>query len=103
MNTYGSSIADYLINNRNSTDNFSVDSFFMLSRSLSNNDLNILEVIYILSTKTSICKWKDFVLSLQLISIQYIFLPLSSIPFINNIYIFINLNLALLSKVRKVR
>lgn len=68
-NAYGSSIAEHLINSHNCATSFSVDSFTILSKSHSNYHLEMLDAIYILSLMSSLCKQKDFVLDLQLISI----------------------------------
>ena len=46
-NAYGSSIAEHLIDNRNCTENFSVDLILILNKSHSSFQLKILETIYI--------------------------------------------------------
>ena len=48
-NTYGSSIADYLVNNRKYANEFSVDLFSILSKAHSPFHLKILEILYIRS------------------------------------------------------
>lgn len=68
-NTYNSSIAEHLINSHNCSVNFSGDAFTILSKSHSNYQLKVLETIYILSLKPPLCKQKDFILGLQLITV----------------------------------
>ena len=46
-NTYGSAIAEHLINNRESASTYSADLFTILSRSHSDFHLKVLETIYI--------------------------------------------------------
>ena len=55
-NTYGSSIAEHLIDNRDCASSYSEDLFTILSRSHSDFHLKVLETIYILSHKQSLCK-----------------------------------------------
>ena len=47
--TYGSSIAEHLINNRDSASSYSADLFTILSRSHSDFHLEVLETIHILT------------------------------------------------------
>ena len=58
-NTYGSAIVEHLINNCDSASSYSVDLFAILSKSHSDFHLKVLETIYILSHKPSLCKQRD--------------------------------------------
>ena len=55
-NTYGFSIAEQLINNRDCTEKFSVDFFSVLSKQHSSFHLKVLETIHILSGRLSLFK-----------------------------------------------
>ena len=68
-NTYGSSIAEYLINNRDCASSYSEDLFTILSRSHSDFHLKVLETIHILTHKPSFCKQGECLLGLHLITI----------------------------------
>ena len=68
-NTYRSSIAEHLINNRNCVLFYSADLFTILSKSHSDYHLKVLETIHILTHKPSLCKQKECLLSQNLISI----------------------------------
>ena len=68
-NTYGSSIAEYLTNNRSCTEKFTVDFFSVLSKSQSSFNLKVLETIHILPGRPSLCKQRTCLLGLNIISI----------------------------------
>ena len=68
-NTYGSAIAEHLINNRDCVSSFSVDLFTILSRFHSDFHLKVLETIYILTHKPSLCKQRECLLGLNAITI----------------------------------
>ena len=68
-NTYGSSIAEHLINNSNCASSYCVDFLTILSKSHSDYHLKILETIHILNHKPSLCKQRECLLGLNLISI----------------------------------
>ena len=67
-NTYGSLIAEHLINNHDCA-KFSVDFFFVLNKSHSSFHLKVLETIHILSGRPSFCKQRECLLGLNIISI----------------------------------
>ena len=69
INTYWYSIAEHLINNRNSAASNNSDLFTILSKSHSDYRLKVLETIHILCHKPSLCKQKECLLCLNLISI----------------------------------
>ena len=68
-NTYESSIAGHLINNRDCASSYSVDLFTILSRSHSDFHLKVLETIYILTHKPFLCKQRECLLDFNLITI----------------------------------
>ena len=68
-NTYGSSIAEYLINNRNCSSFFNADLFTILSKCHSDDHRKVLETIHILTHKPSLCRQGECLLGLNLISI----------------------------------
>ena len=61
-NTYGSSIAENLIDNRDCTEKFSLECFSIESKSHSIIYLNLLGTIYILSSRPSLGKLRDLIL-----------------------------------------
>ena len=65
-NTYGSSIAEHLINNR---DCASVDLFIILSRYHSDSHLKVLGTIHILTHKPCLCNQSECLLDLNFITI----------------------------------
>ena len=67
-NTYGSAIAERLINNHDCTSTYSVDLFTILSRSPSDFHLKVLETIYISTHKPSLCKQRECLLGLNAIT-----------------------------------
>ena len=68
-NTYESSIVEHLINNHNCASSDSAVLFSILSKSHSDYLLKVLETIYILTHKPSLCKQKENLLGLNLNSI----------------------------------
>ena len=70
-NTYGSSISEHLINNRNCTSFYCADLFTSLSKSYSDYHLKVLEAIHILTHKPSLCKQRECLLGLNLSTIWY--------------------------------
>ena len=68
-NTYGSAIAEHLINNLECASTYSADLFTILSRSHSDFHLKVLETIYTLTHKPSLCKQRECLLGLNLIAI----------------------------------
>ena len=68
-NTYGSAIAEHLINNRDCASTYSADLLTILSRSHSDFHLKMLETIYILTHKPSLCKQRECLLGLNVITI----------------------------------
>ena len=68
-NSYGSAIAENLINNRDCASSQSADLFTILSRSHSDFNLKVLETIHILTHKPSLCKQRACLLGLNLITI----------------------------------
>ena len=70
-NTYGSSIAENLINNCDCAVNFSVDLFSILSKSHSSFHLKVFETIFIfiLSGRHSLCLQRECLLGLNIIFI----------------------------------
>ena len=68
-NTYRSSIAEHLINNCNCASSNSVDLFTILRKSHSDYHLKVLETIHIFTHKLSLCKQRECLLGLNLISI----------------------------------
>ena len=68
-NTYGSAIAEYLINNCDCALSYSADLFTILSRSHSDFHLKVLETIHILTHKLSLCKQRECLLGLNSITI----------------------------------
>ena len=68
-NTYGSAIAEHLINNRDCASTYSADLFTILSRSHSDLYLKVLEAVYILTHKPSLCKQRQCLLGLNVITI----------------------------------
>ena len=69
--TYGSSIAEYVFNNRECAEKFSVDLFSKLSNSLSSFHLKVFETVHILSSRPSLCKQRKCLLGLNTISIVF--------------------------------
>ena len=70
-NTYRSSIAEHIINNRNCASSYRVDLFTILSKSHSDFHLKVLETIHILTHKPSLCKQRECLLDLNLITIWF--------------------------------
>ena len=68
-NKYESSIAEHRINNRDCASSYSADLFTILSRSHSDFHLKVLETIHISTYKPSLCKQKECLLGLNLITI----------------------------------
>ena len=68
-NTYGFAIAEYLIDNCEYASTYSADLFTILSRSHSDFYLKVLETIYILTHKPSLCKQRQCLLALNVITI----------------------------------
>ena len=68
-NIYGSSVVEHLINNRDCASSNSADLFIILSRSHSDFHLKVLETIHILTHKPSLCKQRECLLGLNLITI----------------------------------
>ena len=68
-NTHGSAIAEHLINNRECASTYSADLFTILSRYHSDFHLKVLETIYILIHKPSLCKQREYLLGLDIITI----------------------------------
>ena len=69
VNTSGSSIADYMINRRECVADFNVDRFSILSRSHSIFHLKVLETLYVRSLQPPLCKQRDCLLGLNVISL----------------------------------
>ena len=67
-NTYGSVIAKHLINNRECASTYSADLFTIFSWSPSDFYLKVLETIYILTHKPSLCKQRECLLGLNVIT-----------------------------------
>ena len=63
-NTHGSAIAEHIINNRECADLFTI-----LSRSHSDFHHKVLETMYILTHKSSICKQRECLLGLNVITV----------------------------------
>ena len=68
-NTSGSSIAEHMINSRECVADFNVDRFSILSRSNSLFHLKVLETLYVRSLQPSLCKQRDCLLGLNVISL----------------------------------
>ena len=68
-NSYGSAIAENLINNHDCASSYSVDLFTILSRPHSHFHLKVLETLHILTHKPSLCKQRESLLCLNLITI----------------------------------
>ena len=68
-NTYGSSIAEHLINNCDCGKTFHVDLFSILRKSHSSFHLKVLETVHILSGRPSLCKQREYLLGLNIILI----------------------------------
>ena len=68
-NTSGSSIAEHIINSRECVADFNVDRFSILSRSHSIFHLKVLETLYVRYLQPSLCKQKDCLLELNVISL----------------------------------
>ena len=68
-NTSGSSIAEHMINSRECIADFNVDWFSILSRSHSLFHLKVLENLYVRSLQPSLCKQRDCLLGLNVISL----------------------------------
>ena len=64
-------IAEHLINNRDCASSYSVDLLTILSGSHSHFRLKILETIHILTHKPSLCKQRECLLGLNLITIEH--------------------------------
>ena len=91
-NTSRSSIAEHMINSRECVAEFNVDRFSILSRSHSIFHPKLLETLYVRSLQPSLCKQRDCLLELNVISLWpsvhlYYYLPL--IVFFG--YIFLNI------------
>ena len=69
VNTSGSSIAEHMINSRECAADFNVDQFSILSRSHSIFHLKVLETLYTRSLQPSLCKQRDYLLGLNVISL----------------------------------
>ena len=83
-NIHGSAIAEHLIKNCDCASSYSANLFTILSRSHSDFHLKVLETIHILTHKPSLCKQRECLLGLDLITIQHypprhIFLTLQSL------------------------
>ena len=68
-NTSGSSIAEHMINSRECVADFNVDWFSILSQSHLIFHLKVLETLYIRSLQPSLCKQRDCLLGLNVISL----------------------------------
>ena len=68
-NTYGSTIAEYLINNRECASTYSASLLTIFSRSHSDVHPKALEAIYIFTHKPSLCKQRECLLGLDGITI----------------------------------
>ena len=68
-NSSGSSIAEQMINSRECVADFNVYRFSILSRSHSIFHLKVLETLYIRSIQPSLCKQRDCLLGLNVISL----------------------------------
>ena len=68
-NTYGSAIVEHIINNHDCGLAYSADLFTILSRSHSDFHFKVLETIHILTNKPSLCKQRECLLGLNLITI----------------------------------
>ena len=79
-NMYGSAIAEHLRNNRECTSTYSADLFTILSWSQSDFHFKVFETLYILTHKPSLCKHRECLLDLNVITflqphpLSYIFL-----------------------------
>ena len=68
-NTSGSSIAEHMTNYREYVADFNVDRFSILSRSHSTFPLKVIETLYVRSLQLSLCKQRDCLLRLNVISL----------------------------------
>ena len=68
-NTSGSSIAEHMINSRECAADFNVDRFSILSRSHSLFHLKVLETVYVRYLQPSLCKQRDCLMGLNVISL----------------------------------
>ena len=68
-NTYRSAIAEHLINNGECASTYSLDLFTILSRSHSDFHHKVFETIYILTHKPSLCKQREYLWGLNVITI----------------------------------
>ena len=68
-NTFGSSIAEHMINSRECFADFDVDQFSILSRSHLLCHFKVLETLYVRSLQPSLCKQRDCFLGLNVISL----------------------------------
>ena len=68
-NTSGSSVAEHMINSRECVANFNIDRFSILSRLHSLFHLKVLETLYVRSLQPSLCKQRDCLLGLNVISL----------------------------------
>ena len=68
-NTSGSSIAEHMINSRECVADFNADRFSILNRSHSIFHLKVLETLYVRSLQPSLCKQRDCLLGLNMISL----------------------------------
>ena len=68
-NTSGSSIAEHMINRRECVADFNVNRFSILSRSHSIFHLKVLETLYVRSLQPSLCKQRNCLLGLNVISL----------------------------------
>ena len=70
-NTYGSSLAEHLINNRDCASSYSTDLLTILSRSHSDLHLKVFETIHILTHEPPLCKQRECLLGLNLITTEH--------------------------------
>ena len=69
-NTSWSSIAEHMINSRECVADFNVDRFSILGRSHLLSHLKVLETLYVLSLQFTLCKHRDHLLGLNVISLK---------------------------------
>ena len=106
-NTSGSSTAEHMINSWECVADFNVDRFSILSWSHLISHIKVLETLYVRSLQPSLCKQKDYLLGLNVISLWpsvhlYYYLHLIGFCFffltINmptvsvNLYVFLGIN-----------
>ena len=68
-NIFGSSIAEHMINSWECVANFNIDRFSILSRLHSLFHLKVLQTLYVRSLQPSLCKQRDCLLGLNVISL----------------------------------